>query len=248
MIERKFLQRRIKEFQVEEYISSNLDKAGYSHTEIKRTPLGEKITIYTSKPGLIVGREGSNIRDLAEVLKRKFKLENPQVEVAEVENPNLNAIFVAKTIVHTFEKFGPKRFKSIGYKKLQDIIDSGALGAEILISGRGVPGARAKSWRFKAGYLKKSGDVAMNHVDKGFAVAHLRSGSVGVQVTILPPDIVLPDKIVFKVNLNQNKIQEQIVKPAEEAEESKESAQKEEKPKRKSTRKKKSENGTDKEE
>lgn len=200
MIERSILQRKIKEFQISEYISSTLDKAGFSHIEIKRTPLGEKITIFTSKPGLIVGREGSNIRELAETLKKKFKLENPQVEVADIDNPNLNAQYVAKHIVHVFEKFGPKRFKSIGYKKLQDIISSGAVGAEIVISGRGVPSQRAKSWRFKAGYLKKSGNVSLNFTDTGYASAHLRSGTVGIQVRILHSDVRLPDDIRKKEN------------------------------------------------
>lgn len=198
MIERQFIQRKIKEYQIEEFMASTLDKAGYSHTEIKRTPLGEKITIYTSKPGLIVGREGSNIRELAETLKKRFKLENPQVEVAEIENPNLNSRFIAKHIVHIFERYGPKRFKSIGYKKLQDIIDAGAVGAEIVISGRGVPSQRAKLWRFKAGYLKKSGDISDNFVDRGYAIAHLRSGAVGIQVRILKPDVRLPDEMRIK--------------------------------------------------
>jgi len=198
MIERQFLKRRIKEHQIEEYISNILDKAGYSHTEIHRTPMGEKVVIFTSKPGLIVGRGGSSIKELTETLKTKFGMENPQVEVSEIETPNLNATSVAKRIIHTFERFGPKRFKSVGYKVLQDIIDSGALGAEIVISGRGVPSSRAKSWRFKAGYIKKSGDISENYVKKGIAVAHLSSGAVGVKVSILTPDIKLPDKITKK--------------------------------------------------
>ena len=131
-------------------------------------------------------------------------MENPQVEVAEVINPNLSAQTIAKTIVHTFERFGPKRFKSLGYQALQNIIDAGALGAEIIISGRGIPSSRAKSWRFSAGYLKKSGDIAENFVKTGYAVAHLKSGSVGVKVIILTPDIRLPDKITMK---------EQIIEP-----------------------------------
>ncbi len=198
MIERQFFARKIKEQQIEEFISSNLDKAGYSHTEILRTPLGEKIIIYTSRPSLIVGRKGANIKELTEVLKKKFSMENPQIEVSEIDTPNLNANSVAKHIIHTFERFGPKRFKSIGYRSLQDIMDAGALGAEIVISGRGVPSSRAKSWRFKTGYLKKSGYVAESLVKKGYATAHLKSGSVGVKVTILPPDIRLPDKIILK--------------------------------------------------
>lgn len=201
----------MKEFKIEEFISNTLDKDGYSHTEIQRTPLGERIIIHTSKPGLIVGRKGSKIKDLTEILKSKFNMENPQVEVAEVVNPNLNAKTIAKNITHTFERFGPKRFKSLGYQMLQRIIDAGALGAEIIISGRGIPSSRAKSWRFSAGYLKKSGDIAENFVNSGYAVAHLKSGSVGVKVIILTPDIRLPDKIKFREQEKELPKIEQVV-------------------------------------
>jgi len=198
MIEQQFLKKKMKVYQVEEFISNTMNKAGYSHTEIKKTPLGDKVIVYTSKPGLIVGRRGENIKELTETLKTRFGLDNPQIEVAEIENPNLNARAVAKRIIHTFERFGPKRFKSIGYRALQDILDAGALGAEIVISGRGVPSQRAKSWRFKAGYLKKSGDISENYIKKSTAIAHLRSGAVGIKVNILTPDVILPDKITFK--------------------------------------------------
>lgn len=214
MIERQFFARKIKEYQIEEFISNNLDKAGYSHTEIMRTPLGERIIIYTSRPSLIVGRKGSNIKELTEILKKKFGMENPQIEVSEVDTPNLNAKSVAKHIIHTFERFGPKRFKSIGYKALQDIMDAGALGAEIVISGRGVPSSRAKRWRFKTGYLKKSGHVAESLVKKGYATAHLKSGSIGVKVAILTSDVRLPDKIIIKQEQKQKEIQEpQVEQP-----------------------------------
>ena len=241
MIERQFLTRKIKEFQIEEFMSSVLDKAGYSHTEIQRTPLGEKVIIFTSRPGLIVGKKGANIKDLTEVLKRKFQLENPQIEVAEIENPNLNPRSVARHIIHTFERFGPKRFKSIGYKTLQDIMDSGAIGAEIVISGRGVPSSRAKSWRFKAGYLKKSGDIAENFVSKGFATAHLKSGAIGIKVTILTPDVELPDKIkIYAVGEIKQEVKQEIKQEVkEEKKQEKHEEKKEKKPRKKSLKKEK---------
>lgn len=198
MIERQILSEKMRKQQIEEFIFQYLNRASYSHTEIQKTPLGEKIIIYTSRPGLVVGRKGSNIQDLTKLLKKNFNLENPQIEVAEIDNPSLNALSVAKRIVSSFEKFGPKRFKSIGYKVLEDIINAGALGAEIVISGRGLPSVRAKSWRFKAGYLKKSGDVSMNKVNKAYAVALLRSGAIGVKISILKPDVQLPDKVTLK--------------------------------------------------
>ena len=76
MIERKFVAQKIKEFQIEEYITQSLNNVGHSHTKMIKTPLGEKIVIYTSRPGLIVGRKGQNIKLLTKTLKRKFNLEN----------------------------------------------------------------------------------------------------------------------------------------------------------------------------
>ncbi|MBT6823999.1 30S ribosomal protein S3 [archaeon] len=197
MIDRDTIKRNIDRFKIEQYIAEELDKPGYSHTEIQKTPLGEKIIIHTSKPGLIVGRKGESVRKLTEVLKTRFGLENPQIEITEVTNPFLNPHSVAKGIIHTFNRFGPKRFKMTGHKSLQNIINAGALGAEIVIAGRGVPSSRSRTWRFSAGYLKKSGDIAENFIKKGSAVAHLKSGSVGVKVSILTPDIDLPDKVVI---------------------------------------------------
>lgn len=230
MIEKKFLLTKLKEFQIEEFISSNLNKAGYSHTEIQRTPLGEKVIIYTSRPGLIVGSRGSNLQKLTEVLKKRFKMENPQIEVSEISQPLLNPRSVAKTIVHSFERFGPRRFKSTGYKVLQSIMSAGATGAEIVISGRGIPSKRSKTWRFSAGYLKKSGDISENFVKYGFSIAHLKSGAIGVKVKILTPDVKLPDKITILKSQSQE-IEE---KPKEEP---KKEEQKKEKPKKETKKK-----------
>jgi len=225
MIERDIIKKKLKEYHILEYIAEVLDRPGYSHTIIQKTPLGEKITIFTSKPGFIVGRKGSNIKELTQVLKDKFGMENPQIEVSEIDNPNLNPHSVAKHIVHTFERFGPGRFKFLGYKMLDTIIETGAVGAEIVISGRGVPSTRSKTWRFSAGHLKKSGDVAENLIKKGFAVAHLKSGSIGVKVSILTPDIILPDTIKIKGIVMEPQVEEKIEKEVKE--EIKEELQKE---------------------
>jgi len=198
MIERQILAQKKKEQQIKEFIYAYLNKASYSHTEIQRTPMGERIIIYSSKPGLVVGRRGSNIIDATRLLKEKFGLENPQIEVAEIENPSLNAQSVSKRIVTLFDRFGAKKFKSIGYKVLENMMNAGAKGAEIVISGRGVPSTRAKRWRFTSGYMKKTGDIFDNYVDKGYATANLRSGTIGVVVKILHSEVKLPDQIILK--------------------------------------------------
>lgn len=197
MIEKQFISQKLKEAQIQFYLKSQLEKTGYSHTEIKKTPLGEKIIIYTTRPGIVVGRKGDNIKLLTNTLKRKFKLENPQIEIGELENPSLDVDAISDRIVSTLERFGPKRFKSIGYRMLQEIMDAGAMGTEIIISGK-VPSSRARSWRFSEGYLKKSGDIAETKIKTAIGAAKLKSGIVGVKVSIMLPGTLLPDKLELK--------------------------------------------------
>jgi len=182
------------DFLIKTEINSTLKKAGQSDVKVRKTPLGEKILITASKPGIIVGRKGENIKLLTATLKRKFNLENPQIEIEEVKNPNLDPIVVGERIASSLERFGSGRFKSIGHKVLGDIMNSGALGAELLISGK-IPSSRAKTWRFYQGYLKKSGSVNKDDVLKSYTVAVLKTGVIGIQVKIMPSDVKLPDAV-----------------------------------------------------
>ncbi len=186
----------MKEFLVEEFIDKRIPGAGHSRTEIKRTPMGEKVIIHAAKPGLVVGRKGQNIRDLTDQLKRQFEMENPQVEISEVEHVYLDPNIVAERVANALERYGPMRFKNIAHNMLENVIDAGALGIEILISGK-IPGARAKSWRFFQGYLKKSGSVNQNDIKHAKKTALLKTGIVGIQVKIMTADVVLPDHIII---------------------------------------------------
>jgi len=194
MIERKFIAQKIKEFQIQEFVGENLKGAGHSHTKLVKTPLGEKIIIFASRPGLVVGKKGQNIKQLTKTLKKKFGLENPQIEINEVENIGLDANIIAERIADSIEKYGTSKFKAIGHKVMIDVMNSGALGIEIIISGK-IPSSRAKSWRFYSGYLKKCGDTAITGIRKAYSTAKLKTGIVGIKVSIMPPDINLPDKI-----------------------------------------------------
>jgi small subunit ribosomal protein S3 len=196
MIERKFVAENLKEFQIEEYLRSVLGKAGLSYIKIQRTPLGEKILICSSRPGLIVGKSGSNITKLTKDLKEKFHLENPQIELLEEESPMTDANIIAEGIANSLERFGTARFKGIGHRALTDVMGAGARGVEVLISGK-VPSSRAKTWRFYMGYLKKSGDIAVSGVDTAYSSAKLKTGIVGVQVRIMPSTTKMPDDIIF---------------------------------------------------
>ncbi len=246
MIERQFISQKLKEKQIQDYLHSQLRKTGYSHTEIKRTPLGEKIVVYTTHPGIVVGRKGENIQRLTATLKKRFKMENPQIEIAELQNPMLDVNYVCDRIVSVLERLGSQRFKSVGYKTLQSVMDAGAMGAEIIISGK-VPSARAKKWRFSAGYLKKSGDASENYVQRAYDYAKLKPGVIGVRVSIMPPDLVLGDRIDIKERIIQTtekqlvEIKEEPKKELTETPKKEESLQqeKEKKKEKKSTKSKK---------
>lgn len=181
------------EFAIREYVKEKLGKGKISKVKTEYTPVGENIVISTHKVGLVIGRGGEKIKELTRVLKNKFKLENPHIEIEEVKKPELDAQIIADEITLALERFGPLRFKVIAYRILQRIMDAGALGAEIRLGGK-LPSSRAKSWRFAQGYLKKTGESA-KVVDRAKSTAQTKPGTVGVKVSILRPDSVLVDRI-----------------------------------------------------
>ena len=216
MEEKKIINFKKEEFAVKENIKQSLGKGKISKIKIEYTPVGEKIVISTNKPGLIIGRKGEKIEELTKMLKNKFKLENPHIEIDEIREPEFDAQTMADEIALELERFGPLKFKMIAYKTLDKIMKAGALGTEIRLSGK-LPSSRAKSWRFAQGYLKKTGDSA-KVVDRAQARAETKPGTVGVKVSILSPHAQLKDRIkiddqlILKLKENTEKIEESKVK------------------------------------
>ncbi|NQZ84595.1 MAG: 30S ribosomal protein S3 [Nanoarchaeales archaeon] len=200
MIERKIIQAKLIEYKITEFVKSQSADLAVKAVTFEKNPIGERITIYTSTPGLVIGREGSNIKKLTIALKKEFKFENPQIKIGEVKEAYLSAPIVAKMIANDLARFGSQKFKLSGFKSLTRIMDAGAMGCEIKISGK-LPSSRAKSWRFHKGYLKKTGYVSDFLVDKGVESVTLKTGVVGIKVQIMLPGTPLPDKIVFKTEV-----------------------------------------------
>jgi small subunit ribosomal protein S3 len=194
MEEKKIVNFKKEEFSLREYVRNFLGLGKVSKIKIEYTPIGEKIMISTHKPGLVIGRKGEKIILLTDTIKRRFKLENPHIEIEEIKKPEFDAQLMADDIASGLERMGPVKFKVIIYRALQRIMDAGALGAEICASGK-LPGARAKTWRFSQGYLKKTGHTS-KVVNKAQARAETKPGTVGIKVSILSPGAKMTDKIV----------------------------------------------------
>ena len=196
-IEKKFLQKALDELQVKDYLFKELEKAGVSEVTLQKTPIATRITVLVRKPGMVVGKKGKAIKELCEDVERKFGIENPQFEVIEVQFPSLDARLMAEKIARRIET--RPNFKPILRFAVKEIIEAGALGAEIRIAGKVVgKGGKAKTFTARAGYLKKSGEP-MKQVRMAKYTVYLKAGAIGIRVRIVPPDIKLPDAIKLPV-------------------------------------------------
>jgi small subunit ribosomal protein S3 len=187
-----FITESTKKTEIDEFLQKKLERAGYGGVTISKTPLGTHIVIYAMRPGLVIGRGGDTIRELAGILEEKFKVSNPQISVSEIEIPELNAYVVASRIASALQR--GIHFRRAGFWALNQVMDAGALGAEIVISGK-LRTERARFEKFRAGYLPKCGDAALRYMRKAEVHVQLKPGIFGVRVRMMPPDAKFPDKI-----------------------------------------------------
>jgi len=201
-VERKFVEERVKKLRVKEWIIDEVRNAGFGGLNIVRTPLGTQVTLFVERPGLVIGRGGRRIKKLTDKL-REFGLDNPQVAVDEIEKPELNAQLMASLLARALERGW--YFRKAGYRFLYRIMEAGAKGCEIEISGK-LTSERARTEKFVAGTVIHTGEPAESMVDEGFDIAIKKLGVYGVKVRIIPPDAELPDEIyVSDVNLKEEK-------------------------------------------
>nr|AJS12985.1 30S ribosomal protein S3, small subunit ribosomal protein S3 [uncultured archaeon] len=201
MEEKQTVKLKKEEFAIKESVKKMLGKGKVSKVRIEYTPVGEKIIISTSKPGLIIGKGGEKLNEITEYLRKNFKFENLHLDVEEIMEPEFDAQVIADEIALGLERFGPLKFKILAYKNLDKVMKAGALGCEIRLSGK-LPSSRAKTWRFAQGYLKKTGDTA-KVVDRAQARAETKPGTVGIKVSILSPHAILKDKIFINDELRK---------------------------------------------
>ena len=180
---------------IDEFLSQELQRAGYSKLELMKTPLGTRVVIYAAKPGMVIGRRGENIRGLTSRLE-KFGVENPQISVAAVEIPEFDPKIMASQIAMALQK--GIHFRRAAYWAINRIMDAGALGVEVIISGK-LTTERGRSEKFRMGYLPKVGDAVLKSLKSGVVSVQLKPGILGVKVTILPPDVEFPDKPTMKL-------------------------------------------------
>lgn len=193
-IKRYFLQKSMVRVMVDEYLAKRFYMAGYAGVDIVKTPIGTRVVIYASRPATIIGKGGRTIKELAQFFERYFNLENPQITVSVVENPQLNARVMAFRLAVALEK--GYHFRRAAFLILREIMNAGALGAEVIVSGK-LTSERARYEKLKEGVVYKSGQQLDVMVDRAVAIAMLKPGVYGVEVAITKPARPI-DKILLR--------------------------------------------------
>jgi len=225
-IVKRFITESIKKTEIDEFLQKKLERAGYGGVDLSKTPLGTHVVIYAMRPGIVIGRGGETIKELATTLEENFNISNPQISVSEIEVPEFNAFVVASRVASALQR--GVHFRRAGFWALNQVMDAGALGLEIVISGK-LRTERARFEKFRAGYFPRCGDAALKYMKKAEAHVQLKPGIIGVKVKIMPPDAQFPDKIQIaeelppeeKVEEKEEPLPEQEVEelPEEQAEE-----------------------------
>lgn len=192
MIEKDFVTEGLRRTKIDEYLENELERAGYGGMDVQVTPLGTMVVVYAERPGMVIGRGGKTVRAITQTLKNDFDLDNPQVEVKEVDVPELNPKIMAYKIASMLQR--GMHFRRVAYSTIRRIMGSGAQGVEVTISGK-IRGSRSAVAKFVEGYIKKCGEPSTRFVKEGFATVQLKPGVLGIFVRIMPPEAVLPDKV-----------------------------------------------------
>ena len=188
--EHQFIEDGLRRSQINEFFADELGRAGYGGMDVAKTPMGTQIVLKAEKPGMVIGKGGKNIRKITTELEDRFDMDDPQIDVQEVDEPDLNAQIVADRLANALERGW--YFRKAGHTTIDRIIEAGALGAEIVLAGK-VTGARSRVEKFNRGYIKHNGEPAQEVVDHGQGVAVMKLGTIGVNVKIIPPGAELPD-------------------------------------------------------
>ncbi len=191
--ERNFIRENTKRILIKEFLTKKIEGAGFGGMSIQRTPMGTRINILVERPGMVIGKGGSKIKELTESIREKFNVDNPQIEIEEAGGKaSHNAQIMAEKLAEALERGW--HFRRAGHSTVRRIMDAGAKGCQIIIAGK-LTGARHRTEKFTQGHVKYCGETAKEVMAIGYAVAKLKAGVLGVKVRIMNPDAKLPDEI-----------------------------------------------------
>ncbi len=184
------LKNNFRNMELDEFLKEELKDSGYGGVDIQKSPLGTRLTLYVTRPGLVIGRKGSGIKDLTSKLEVKYGLTNPQISVVEMEIPELNPKIMCNRIAQLIER--GTAFRRAALWTVNTIKNAGALGVEVTISGK-LRSERAHFEKHSAGIIPKSGNMADRVVKEGITHVLTKMGIMGIRLKIAIKGAVPPE-------------------------------------------------------
>lgn len=211
------MKNNFRNLELDEFLSETLRDAGYGRVEVQKTPIGTRITLSVTRPGLVIGRKGAGIKDLTTKLEQKFGLSNPQISVTELEAPELNPKIMCNRIAQLIER--GTAFRRAAIWTNNTIMNAGALGVEITVAGK-LRSERAHFEKHAAGLVPKSGDVANKVVRHGVTHVLTKMGLMGIQLKIalkdeLPKEFEMIDSGISNTKAEGQKVESTVQVAAE---------------------------------
>ena len=173
-----------------EFLRKEIKDAGFSKFDITKTPTGTRVTLYVTRPGIVIGKKGFGIKALTEKLETDYGLKNPQVVVEEILKPELSPSVMCNRMGSHIER--GTAFRRATMWTLQQIMDGGAMGVQITVSGK-LRGDRSAFEKHTAGILPRSGYHAETIVEEDIAHVQTPMGLIGIRIRIAQKDKVVPE-------------------------------------------------------
>ena len=170
--------------ELNELLVSELAEDGYSGVEVRQTPMRTEVIIRATRTQNVLGEKGRRIRELTSVVQKRFNFPPETVELyaEKVANRGLCAVAQAESL--RYKLLGGLAVRRACYGVLRFIMESGAKGCEVIVSGK-LRAARAKSMKFKDGFMVSSGHPTTIYLDAAVRHVLLRQGVLGIKVTIM---------------------------------------------------------------
>ncbi|MHA7647301.1 30S ribosomal protein S3 [Nitrosopumilus sp. S4] len=175
---------------LKDYLRIAIKEAGFSHAEISKTPTGTRVSLHVTRPGIVIGRKGSGIRELTDKLATDFGLKNPQISVVEIEKPELSPSVMCNRMAAHLER--GTAFRRATMWTLKQIMENGAMGVQITISGK-LRGDRSAFEKHTAGILPRAGHHAEVIVDEDIAHVKTAMGLIGIRIRIARNEKLIPE-------------------------------------------------------
>jgi len=183
---RKFVADGVFFAELNEFLTRELAEEGYSGVEVRVTPMRTEIIIRATRTQNVLGEKGRRIRELTSVVQKRFSFAEGSVELYAEKVPNRGLCAMAQTESLRYKLLGGLAVRRACYGVLRFIMESGATGCEVTVSGK-LRAQRAKTMRFMDGYLVSSGEPVKHYIDTAVRHVPLRGGVIGLIVKIMLP-------------------------------------------------------------